>query len=332
MSFGENISYYRKKCGYTQDELAEKLELSRQTVSRWENDSSLPDVETLIKMCNLFGCDMDTLVRGNAQDAEGKEKSKPSDAPISSNNRYLNGEKYGSEVPIEYDKHMNRFALCMAMGVGIILFGLASMFMLFAFTNLEALCVSVFLLFVAGAVALFITSGIKHSYFKKNNPKIAPYPKDVIDKYNKTFPIFISLAVSIILAGVSMIILCLHDENYYPSAFANVEKWDSFVMSLFFILLSVSVFVFVYSGILKSKYEVEKYNNEAYEEAREKTEDEKQEEKVKGLISSIIMGVATMTFLILGFTLHLWHPAWIVFPIGAILASLVNSIFSFRKK
>ena len=73
MSFGKNIVYYRKKQKITQEELAERLYVSRQTISRWENDSILPDVETIIKLCELFDCNMDTLVRGDAEAEENEE-------------------------------------------------------------------------------------------------------------------------------------------------------------------------------------------------------------------------------------------------------------------
>lgn len=67
MSFGKNIGFYRKQLKITQEELAERLYVSRQTISRWETDSVFPDVETIIKLCEIFGCDMDTLVRGDAE-------------------------------------------------------------------------------------------------------------------------------------------------------------------------------------------------------------------------------------------------------------------------
>ena len=70
MSFGENIGFYRRQLNITQEELAERFFVSRQTVSRWETDSAFPDVETIIKLCDFFGCDMDTLVRGNADETE----------------------------------------------------------------------------------------------------------------------------------------------------------------------------------------------------------------------------------------------------------------------
>ena len=68
--FGENVSFYRKKLNITQEDLAEKMSVSRQTVSRWENNSAFPEVETLIKLCDLFECDIDTLVRKNAKSCQ----------------------------------------------------------------------------------------------------------------------------------------------------------------------------------------------------------------------------------------------------------------------
>lgn len=66
MSFGSNIGYLRKKQGITQEELAERMYVSRQTISRWETDSVYPDVETVIRLCEILECDMETLVRGDA--------------------------------------------------------------------------------------------------------------------------------------------------------------------------------------------------------------------------------------------------------------------------
>lgn len=66
MSFGSNIGYLRKKKGITQEELAERMYVSRQTISRWETDSVYPDVETVIRLCEILECDMETLVRGDA--------------------------------------------------------------------------------------------------------------------------------------------------------------------------------------------------------------------------------------------------------------------------
>ena len=70
MSLGDNIVYLRKKMQITQEELAEKLYVSRQTISRWETDQVLPDIDTIVKLCDFFNCDMDSLVRGDVAKKE----------------------------------------------------------------------------------------------------------------------------------------------------------------------------------------------------------------------------------------------------------------------
>lgn len=64
MSFGQNIQFLRKmRNKMTQEELAEKLHVSRQTVSKWELDATYPEMDKVIEICKLFSCSMDELVR-----------------------------------------------------------------------------------------------------------------------------------------------------------------------------------------------------------------------------------------------------------------------------
>lgn len=64
MSFGQNLQFLRKMGNkMTQEELAEKLGVSRQTVSKWELDAVYPEINKLIELCNLFSCSMDELIR-----------------------------------------------------------------------------------------------------------------------------------------------------------------------------------------------------------------------------------------------------------------------------
>ena len=63
MSLGKNIAYLRKRIALTQDELAEKMSVSRQTVSKWETDEAFPEINKLTKLADLFHCKVDTLLR-----------------------------------------------------------------------------------------------------------------------------------------------------------------------------------------------------------------------------------------------------------------------------
>lgn len=64
MSFGRNLQHLRHLCGdMTQEALAEKLNVSRQTVSKWELDAAQPEMEKAIELCRLFSCTLDNLFR-----------------------------------------------------------------------------------------------------------------------------------------------------------------------------------------------------------------------------------------------------------------------------
>ena len=62
MTFSEKLLELRKKQGMSQEELAEKLEVSRQAVSRWEQGSAMPDVINLARISKLFGVTADYLI------------------------------------------------------------------------------------------------------------------------------------------------------------------------------------------------------------------------------------------------------------------------------
>ena len=64
-SIGNRISKYRREKGLTQEELAAKLGVSSQAVSKWENDASCPDISLLPQLCRTLGISTDELLTGN---------------------------------------------------------------------------------------------------------------------------------------------------------------------------------------------------------------------------------------------------------------------------
>ena len=64
-SIGNRISKYRREKGLTQEELAVKLGVSSQAVSKWENDASCPDISLLPQLCRTLGISTDELLTGN---------------------------------------------------------------------------------------------------------------------------------------------------------------------------------------------------------------------------------------------------------------------------
>jgi len=67
MIFGEKLKTERTKQGWSQEELAEKLFVSRQSVSKWENGQNYPSIELIIKISDLFGLTIDELLRSDEE-------------------------------------------------------------------------------------------------------------------------------------------------------------------------------------------------------------------------------------------------------------------------
>ncbi|MHC5229012.1 helix-turn-helix domain-containing protein [Enterococcus sp. LJL99] len=63
MVFGKVLKEKRKQIGWTQEELSEKIQISRPTISNWESDKSLPDILNILKLSVLFGCSLDDLLK-----------------------------------------------------------------------------------------------------------------------------------------------------------------------------------------------------------------------------------------------------------------------------
>lgn len=62
MKLGNNLFHARKKCGFSQEEVAQKLGVSRQTVSKWETDETIPDIRQAKKMAVLYNMSLDELI------------------------------------------------------------------------------------------------------------------------------------------------------------------------------------------------------------------------------------------------------------------------------
>ena len=149
MQFAENLQYLRKKQNLTQEQLAEKLGVSRQAVSKWESAQSYPEMDKLLLLCKLFGCNIDVLVQGDAHTA-----IKAADGG--------------------YDSLYNRASFWIAFGVALILFGVAMLLFILAFTE-SALAMVVLLLCVAVAVFLFIYFSIQMENFQKKHMQIEDF-------------------------------------------------------------------------------------------------------------------------------------------------------------
>ena len=75
MEIGVKLKEARIKSGLTQENVAEKIQVSRQTISNWENEKSFPDIVNVIKLSDLYNISLDQLLKGDEAMIEHLEKS-----------------------------------------------------------------------------------------------------------------------------------------------------------------------------------------------------------------------------------------------------------------
>ena len=112
MSFRDNLLYLRDARNMTQEQLAMLLGVTRQAVSKWESGASTPDMDRLVRLCEIFEVDLDDLIRGDvtAQPVD-QALAIPPDTPVTD----VTG----------YDPHMRGRALFIAGGAAFAIFGIA---------------------------------------------------------------------------------------------------------------------------------------------------------------------------------------------------------------
>ncbi|MBS7577532.1 MULTISPECIES: helix-turn-helix transcriptional regulator [unclassified Enterococcus] len=285
--FSENLQNLRKMKSITQEELAEKLDVSRQAVSKWESGNGYPEMNKLVLLAEIFGCSLDRLINDKIVVDTIEEKQ-------------------------NYNQLYNRFSIAISGAIAMILAGTTGLIFLsnygerFAIFGVIVLLVSVLL-----AVPLFIYFGLEMESFKKANKQIANvYSEDEVRNYNKVFVILLCTGIALILIGVTILValygLELVDEN------------STIPVGLLLVFVTIGTPMIVYAGIQKAKYDIEAYNKEAI---RTKNDE------LIGKISGVIMLSATALFLIAGFLFNKWGTAWVVFPIGGILCGIVGTIF-----
>ena len=294
MYFGENLQILRKRDNLSQEDLADKLQVSRQAVSKWESGTGFPETEKLITICEIFNCSMDELVKG-----------KISSDPTSSK------EKYNSL--------MDRFSRNISIAIMLILIGVTILLTIMGFAHNESqeelygnYGVVILLVFVAMAVPIFIVNGIEMDNFKKKYPKLTNfYSDEEVDKYNSQFSKKIALSVSTIIIGVvvflgSISLGIFSEESTFPSA----------ILLLF---ITIAVPIIVSSGIQKDKYNIDEYNKKNSDEEREK------ENKI-GKYCGIIMIVTTIIYLVISFIFNIWEISWIAYVVGGMLCGIVSIV------
>lgn len=174
MEFGNNLQSLRKKLNISQEELSNKLDVSRQAISKWESGAGYPEMDKIIKLCEIFNCSMDDLIRGEVKNSDNTLYTKCSKA--------------------------------IALGVTLILIGTTLLIYMAGFNNdkIIILGVAALLLMVLIAVPIFIYYGTALDEIRDQKIEVSSLE---IKKFKRIYPVTVSIGVSLIILGVIIMIL-----------------------------------------------------------------------------------------------------------------------------
>jgi len=107
MSLGSNLFQVRKSCGFSQEDVAEKLGVSRQTISKWESDETVPDIRQSKKMAVLYGVSLDELIDFDmdAKEIQGMIDRVSEEAEAKINWTSVWGKRY--PILVQYQNEVN---------------------------------------------------------------------------------------------------------------------------------------------------------------------------------------------------------------------------------
>lgn len=248
MSFRDNLQHLRATRNMTQEQLAMLLGVSRQSVTKWEAEKSYPEMDKLIKICQLFECSLDDLVQGDLTSRQPQaEKAIPVGAP--------------TDV-CGYDTHQRMLAWKIPTGIAVILIFVGIAMLLEGTVTLsdwngkDGLFVILVLIGTLIGLAFLIPAGMTHSAFVKAHPYIEDfYTEEDKTQARSKFTYGLIGGIACIFVGIGCMLIM--ESN------PETEGWSYFFL-LFFIALGV--WNITHYGILLGRTNVAEYNKNVADE------------------------------------------------------------------
>ena len=324
MILADKIIDLRKKNGWSQEELAELLDVSRQSVSKWEGAQSVPDMARIIRMSEIFGVTTASLLKDDAELAVVPESEAVSSA------RTVGMEEANAFLAAK-ELNSRRIALgvllCILSPIALILLGGAQDLGLIPLTEMQAGGIGLVTLFllIGSAVALFVTSGLRTNRFEylEKEPIDTLYGVDGMvrerrDRFQSTYTSQLTLGIVLCVVGVLPLFLAM-----------IFCKEDSFAMvasiGAMLALIAVGVMLIVRVSVIWGSYQMLLQEGDYTREAKEDL-------KRSGNLSGIYWGLVTAGYLAWSFITMRWDRTWIVWPIAAVAYAAIFSIFKAMNK
>lgn len=321
MILADKIINERKKNGWSQEELAEKLSVSRQSVSKWEGALAVPDLQKILLMAELFGVSTDYLLKDEIEPERDyvpsiteEKTSSTRKVSLEEANEFIIFKKYS--LP----KIAMGVALCITCPVILILLVGFCEANLFGLSENLATGIGIGVMFVQLIIALitFITVGEKGKRFDYLETKdidteygVVGLARELKEKYQRTYTTGITI-------GVCICLVCL-----LPLVFTALAEASDLIfllmVDLFLLAIAtgVSIFILVCG-------QMDTYNMLLQE--RDFTSRSKKNDKKLAPFSSIYWLLIVSAFLAYSFISNNWKMSWIFFAVGGVFFPVYRKI------
>ena len=319
MILADKIITLRKKNGWSQEELAEKVGVSRQAISKWESAQSVPDLDKILRMSEIFGVTTDFLLK-DEMETEEYSGSTEQDSPLRAvsmedANAYL-AFKRSAAVKIAFG-----VLLCILSPICLILLSGFADAGIMDETIAAAVGVCVLLAMVAIAVGMFIVTGLAGKpweYVDQKRGFELSYGVDGMVREKRAA--FSSKYTALTVTGVVLCIFCAA-----PLIVASSLQMELLSIIMTGVLLAIcgsGVFCFVLGGIQYDAYEALLAGDR-----RLGTKKKKKVNSTQALISEVYWLVTTAVYFIWSFSTGDWHISWLTWVIGSALFTVIKLIY-----
>lgn len=317
MILADKITRLRKKNGWSQEELAEKMNVSRQAVSKWESAQTVPDLEKILMLANFFGVTTDYLLKDEIESEEfssGGEDSAVRRLTLSEANDYLALRKSAS-VRIAAATF-----LCILSVIPLLILGAMAEIPAYGISENAASAAGliVLFLFIAAAVAIFISCSFKNAPYAFLDKEPFDTEYGVTGMVSERQRQYKSTHARCNMIGI---ILCILSP---VPIFAGMAVGSDFAMILAvcgtLLLAGIGAAVIIVTGLRWSSMQKILKSGD-YSPA------EKKRSEHEAALSAAYWTLATAVYLAWSFTTNNWKDTWIVWPIAGVLFAAVLNLY-----
>lgn len=326
MILADKIMELRKKNGWSQEELAEKMGVSRQSVSKWESAQSVPDLNKILVLGQIFGVSTDYLLKDEIGEEEyindlvDSEIIKKRQVSLEEANEFLAVKKYTAP------RIAFATAMCILSPVLLIVLTVAQETKVVFMTENQACAIGLAVLFlmVTCAVFMFIMSGEKTKKFEfldsepiETEYGVSGMVKEKQTRFRSTYVTTNAFATCMCIMGV------------VPLCIIPILTEDEFAviigLAILLAVVAAGVFLFINVGIVWASMEKLLEEGDYCIQAKEN-------EKQNSGIASIYWLAVTALYLGVSFWTFQWHKTWIIWPVAAVLYGMLITILNVIRK